>query len=100
MVGGIPIGGNAPVAVQSMTSTYTYDIDATVRQIRTLAEAGCDMVRVAVPDKRDTDALPAILEQSPVPIIADVHFHFERALEALKAGVHKIRLKPGNIKDR
>jgi len=99
-VGGVPIGGNAPVAIQSMTSTYTYDVEATVRQIRQLAEAGCDIVRVAVPDQRDTQALPAILEQSPVPIVADVHFHYERALEAVEAGVHKIRLNPGNIKDR
>ncbi len=83
-----------------MTSTYTHDVDATVRQIRQLAEAGCDIVRVAVPDKRDTAALPAILEQSPVPIVADVHFHFQRALEAVEAGVHKIRLNPGNISDR
>ena len=100
MVGGVPIGGDAPVSVQSMTSTYTYDVDATVAQIRKLAEAGCDIVRVAVPDKRDTDALPAILDQSPVPIIADVHFHFERAIESIEAGVHKIRLNPGNIRDR
>ncbi|MFH1110391.1 MAG: flavodoxin-dependent (E)-4-hydroxy-3-methylbut-2-enyl-diphosphate synthase [Planctomycetota bacterium] len=100
LVGGVPIGGDAPIAIQSMTSTYTYDVDATVGQIRQLAEAGCDIVRVAVPDKRDTDALPAILEQSPVPIVADVHFHFQRALEAVEAGVHKIRLNPGNIKDR
>jgi (E)-4-hydroxy-3-methylbut-2-enyl-diphosphate synthase len=100
MVGGIPIGGGAPVSIQSMTSTYTYDIDATVAQIRRLAEAGCDIVRVAVPDKKDTEALPAILNQSPVPIVADVHFHFERALEAVEAGVHKIRLNPGNINDR
>jgi len=100
LVGGVPIGGDAPVAIQSMTSTYTYDVDATVGQIRRLAEAGCDIVRVAVPDKRDTDALHAILEQSPVPIVADVHFHFQRALEAVEAGVHKIRLNPGNIKDR
>lgn len=100
LVGGVPIGGDAPVAIQSMTSTYTYDVEATVGQIRRLAEAGCDIVRVAVPDKRDTDALPAILEQSPVPIVADVHFHFQRALEAVEAGVHKIRLNPGNIKDR
>ncbi len=88
------------MAIQSMTSTHTHDIEATVSQIRRLAEAGCDIVRVAVPDKRDTDVLPAILEQSPVPIVADVHFHFERALEAIDAGVHKIRLNPGNIKDR
>ncbi len=96
----MPIGGDAPVSIQSMTTTYTYDVDATVAQIRRLAEGGCDIVRVAVPEKRDTDALPAILEQSPVPIVADVHFHFERALEAVEAGVHKIRLNPGNIKDR
>lgn len=100
MVGSVPIGGDAPVSIQSMTSTYTYDVDATVKQIRQLAEAGCDIVRVAVPDKRDTEALPAILDQSPVPIVADVHFHFERALEAVEAGVHKIRLNPGNIPDR
>lgn len=100
MVGAVPIGGHASVSIQSMTSTYTYDIDATVKQIRQLAEAGCDMVRVAVPEKKDTDALPSILEQSPVPIIADVHFHFERALESIEAGVHKIRLNPGNIGDR
>ncbi len=100
MVGGVPIGHGAPVAVQSMTSTHTHDVDATVRQIRQLAEAGCDIVRVAVPDRSDTAALRAILEQSPVPIIADVHFHYERALEAIEAGVHKIRLNPGNIKDR
>ncbi len=99
-VGGVRIGGDAPVSIQSMTSTYTYDIDATVAQIRKLAESGCDIVRVAVPDKADTAALPAILEQSPVPIVADVHFHFERALEAVEAGVHKIRLNPGNIQDR
>ena len=100
MVGGVPIGGDAPISIQSMTSTYTHDVDATVAQIRGLAEAGCDIVRVAVPDRKDTLALPAILEQSSVPIVADVHFHFERALEAVEAGVHKIRLNPGNIKDR
>ena len=99
-VGGVPIGGDAPISIQSMTSTYTYDVDATVRQVRQLAEAGCDLVRVAVPERRDTQALPAILDQSPVPIIADVHFHFQRAIEAVEAGVHKIRLNPGNIKDR
>src|SRR6478672_8942804 len=94
------IGGDAPVALQSMTSTYTYDIDATVRQINQLHHAGADMVRVAVPDKRDTTALKEIINQVKIPIIADVHFHFERALEAIEAGIHKIRLNPGNIKDR
>jgi (E)-4-hydroxy-3-methylbut-2-enyl-diphosphate synthase len=99
-VGGVQIGGGAPVALQSMTSTYTYDVDATIAQIQNLARAGADLVRVAVPDKRDTEALPTILAASPVPIVADVHFHFERALEAIEAGVHKIRLNPGNIQDR
>ncbi|NOX57715.1 MAG: flavodoxin-dependent (E)-4-hydroxy-3-methylbut-2-enyl-diphosphate synthase [Planctomycetes bacterium] len=99
-VGAVAIGGDNPVAIQSMTSTYTYDIDATVAEIRKLAEGGCDIVRVATPNKIDTEALPAILEQSPLPIVADVHFHFERALEAVEAGVHKIRLNPGNISDR
>src|SRR5689334_2322321 len=99
-VGNVLMGGNAPIVLQSMTSTYTYDIDATVAQINRLAAGGCDMVRIAVPDKRDTDAIPEILRQTNVPIIADVHFHFQRALESIKAGVHKIRLNPGNIKDR
>lgn len=99
-VGNVPLGGNAPVVLQSMTSTYTYDIDATVAQINRLAGAGCDIVRVAVPDKRDTDALPEIIRQTSIPIVADVHFHYQRALEAIRAGVHKIRLNPGNIKDR
>ncbi len=99
-VGPVRIGGGAPVSVQSMTSTHTHDIDATVAQIHELARAGCDIVRVAVPGRRDTEVLPEILRQSPVPIVADVHFHYQRALEAIDAGVHKIRLNPGNIKDR
>ncbi len=98
--GFVGIGGDAPVALQTMTSTYTYDIDATVKQINALHAAGSDMVRVAVPDKRDTEALKEILNQVRVPIVADVHFHFERALESVEAGVHKIRLNPGNIQDR
>ena len=98
--GFVGIGGDAPVALQTMTSTYTYDIDATVKQINTLHKAGADLVRVAVPDKEDTAALKEILNQVRVPLIADVHFHFERALEAIEAGIHKIRLNPGNIKDR
>ncbi len=99
-VGNVKIGGDAPVALQTMTSTYTYDIDATLAQIERMAKAGADIVRVAVPDKRDTQALKTIIPASPVPIVADVHFHFERALEAIDAGVHKIRLNPGNIQDR
>jgi (E)-4-hydroxy-3-methylbut-2-enyl-diphosphate synthase len=83
-----------------MTNTHTRDIDATVAQINGLASAGCDVVRVAVPEQEDTAALPQILKQVSVPVIADVHFHYQRALEAVKAGVHKIRLNPGNIQDR
>ncbi|HEV7299491.1 MAG TPA: flavodoxin-dependent (E)-4-hydroxy-3-methylbut-2-enyl-diphosphate synthase [Tepidisphaeraceae bacterium] len=98
--GFVSIGGDAPVALQTMTSTYTYDIDATVKQINALHAAGADLVRVAVPDKRDTEALKEVLNQVRVPIAADVHFHFERALESIAAGVHKIRLNPGNIQDR
>ncbi len=99
-VGPVPIGGDAPVSIQSMTSTYTYDIDATVAQINALAQAGADIVRVAVPDPQDTEALKHILPQVSVPIVADVHFHFQRAMESIEAGVHKIRLNPGNIQDR
>ncbi len=99
-VGPVAVGGPAPVSIQSMTSTCTHDVDATVAQIHALARAGAEIVRVAVPERRDTDALRPILAQSPVPIVADVHFHFERALEAIDAGVHKIRLNPGNIQDR
>jgi len=90
----------APVSVQTMTAGYTYDIDACVAEINKLAAAGADIVRVAVPEKKDTDALKEIIPQVPVPIVADVHFHFKRALEAIEAGVHKIRLNPGNIQDR
>ena len=99
-VGNVKIGGDAPVALQTMTSGYTYEIDKCIAEVQKLARAGADLVRVAVPEKQDTEALPHILAASPVPIIADVHFHFQRALEALEAGVHKIRLNPGNIQDR
>jgi (E)-4-hydroxy-3-methylbut-2-enyl-diphosphate synthase len=99
-VGPVRIGGDAPVALQTMTAGYTYEIDKCIAEIQKLAKAGADLVRVAVPEKADTDALKHILPASPVPIVADVHFHFQRALEAIEAGVHKIRLNPGNIKDR
>ena len=99
-VGNVKIGGDAPVALQSMTSGYTHEIDTCIAEIRKLAQAGADLVRVAVPHKEDTAALKEIIPASPVPIIADVHFHFERALEAIEAGIHKIRLNPGNIQDR
>jgi (E)-4-hydroxy-3-methylbut-2-enyl-diphosphate synthase len=99
-VGNVLIGGDAPVSVQSMTSGYTHDIDKCVREIHKLAAGGADIVRVAVPERKDTEALKEILKQVKVPIVADVHFHFQRALEAVEAGVHKIRLNPGNINDR
>lgn len=90
----------APVSVQTMTAGYTHDVDKCVAEIHKLHSAGADVVRVAVPEKKDTAALPEILDQTSVPIVADVHFHFKRALEAVEAGVHKIRLNPGNINDR
>ncbi|MBP7934229.1 MAG: flavodoxin-dependent (E)-4-hydroxy-3-methylbut-2-enyl-diphosphate synthase [Phycisphaerae bacterium] len=99
-IGNVHVGGNAPICLQSMTSTHTHDVDSTIAQINRLAAAGCDVVRVAVPDRKDTEALKEIVRQSPMPVIADVHFHFQRALEAIAAGAHKIRLNPGNIKDR
>jgi (E)-4-hydroxy-3-methylbut-2-enyl-diphosphate synthase len=98
--GFVKIGGDARVAVQSMTAGYTHDIDKCVAEIHKLAAAGADIVRVAVPEKKDTAALKEILPQVSVPIVADVHFHFQRALEAIDAGIHKIRLNPGNINDK
>ena len=98
--GFVKIGGDAPVSIQTMTAGYTYEIDACVSEIHKLAAAGADLVRVAVPERKDTEALTKILPQVNVPIVADVHFHFQRALEAIEAGVHKIRLNPGNIQDR
>jgi (E)-4-hydroxy-3-methylbut-2-enyl-diphosphate synthase len=97
--GFVGIGGDAPVSVQSMTSGYTWDIDKCVAEIHKLAAAGADIVRVAVPERKDTEALKEILPRVSVPIVADVHFHFQRALEAIEAGIHKIRLNPGNISD-
>src|SRR5436853_4361073 len=96
-VGGVPIGGGAPVAVQSMTKTETADYDATMRQIRAIAEAGGDLVRCAVPREKDVDALARIVKESPIPVIADVHFNHTLALKAIDAGAHCVRLNPGNI---
>ncbi|MBL0926502.1 MAG: flavodoxin-dependent (E)-4-hydroxy-3-methylbut-2-enyl-diphosphate synthase [Phycisphaerales bacterium] len=90
----------APVSVQTMTAGYTHDVEKCVAEINKLAAAGADVVRVAVPEKKDTAALKEIIPRVRVPIVADVHFHFQRALEAVEAGVHKIRLNPGNINDR
>lgn len=99
-VGDKTIGGDAPIAVQSMTNTPTADIDATVAQLAALTDAGADIVRVSVPDPESAAALPEILRQTPVPIIADIHFSYRMALAALAAGVHGLRLNPGNIGGR
>src|ERR671926_1695755 len=97
MVGDVPIGGGAPVAVQSMTKTETADFDATMRQIRAIADAGADLVRCAVPRDKDIDALRRIVVESPIPVIADIHFNHTLALKAIDAGAHCVRLNPGNI---
>lgn len=97
MVAGLAIGGGAPVTIQSMTNTKTEDIEATVAQIRRLCAAGCDIVRVAVPNKAAAKAIGAIKEQTDCPIVADIHFDYRLALESVAAGVDKIRLNPGNI---
>src|SRR5213596_4195852 len=96
-VGGVAIGGGAPVVVQSMTLTKTYDVGATTAQIAALASAGCEIVRVAVPKSEDADALAKIVRLSPVPVIADIHFNASLALRAIDAGVAAVRINPGNI---
>jgi len=99
-VGDVTIGGDSPVVVQSMTNTPTADAAATIAQVERLVEAGAELVRVAAGTRADTAALGEIVAASEVPIVADVHFHFDRALEAVEAGAAKIRLNPGNISDR
>jgi (E)-4-hydroxy-3-methylbut-2-enyl-diphosphate synthase len=98
-VGNVPIGGGAPVAVQSMTLTNTWDVDATIEQIARLASAGCEIVRVAVPKNEDAEALGRIVYLSPLPVIADIHFNASLALKAIEAGVAAVRINPGNIGD-
>jgi (E)-4-hydroxy-3-methylbut-2-enyl-diphosphate synthase len=96
-VGGVPIGGGAPVAVQTMTKTETADLRATMDQVRRVADAGADLVRVAVPREQDVEALKTIVRESPIPVIADIHFNYTLALKALDAGADCVRLNPGNI---
>ncbi len=91
------VGGGAPIAVQSMTNTDTRDAKATLAQIRALADAGCDIVRCAVPDMQAAEALREICANSPLPVVADIHFDYRLALAAIESGVDKIRLNPGNI---
>jgi (E)-4-hydroxy-3-methylbut-2-enyl-diphosphate synthase len=96
-VGGVKIGGGAPVVVQSMTTTKTHDVPATTAQIAALVSAGCEIVRVAVPKTEDAEALGKIVRFSPVPIIADIHFNASLALKAIDQGVAAVRINPGNI---
>lgn len=97
MVGNTPVGGTAPVTVQTMTNTPTTDVAATVAQVRRCAEAGADIVRVSCPDADSTRALAEIVRESPVPLVADIHFHYRRAIEAAEAGAACLRINPGNI---
>lgn len=96
-VGGVLVGGRAPVSIQSMTNTRTDDVEATLAQIRTLAAAGCDIIRVAVPDMAAAKAVAKIKEQSPLPVVVDIHFDYKLALAAIAAGADKVRINPGNI---
>ena len=98
-VGGVKIGGDAPIAVQSMTKTDTRDVAATVRQIRELEEAGCDIIRSAVPDMEAAKAIAEIKKEINIPLVADIHFHYQLALECIRGDVDMLRLNPGNIRD-
>ena len=97
MVGNVPVGGGAPIAVQTMTNTDSGDVKATLAQVLAAAEAGVDIVRVSTPDQAATRALKEIAAESPVPIVADIHFHYKRAIEAAEAGAACLRINPGNI---
>lgn len=99
MVGNVPVGGDAPITVQTMTNTDSADVKATLAQVIAAAEAGADIVRISTPDEAATQALREIVRESPVPIVADIHFHYKRALEAAAAGAACLRINPGNIGD-
>ena len=99
-VGNLKIGGDNPISVQSMTNTLTKDVKSTIKQIKEIENAGADLVRVSCPDKDSTEALKKIIKQVKVPIVADIHFHYKRAIEAAENGVHCLRINPGNIGDR
>ncbi|MDB6180597.1 flavodoxin-dependent (E)-4-hydroxy-3-methylbut-2-enyl-diphosphate synthase [Paracoccus fistulariae] len=99
MVGNVPVGGDAPISVQTMTNTNGHDVRATLDQVIRAAEAGADIVRISAPDQETTRALREICRESPVPIVADIHFHYKRAIEAAEAGVACLRINPGNIGD-
>ena len=97
MVGSVPVGGDAPITVQTMTNTLTTDVKGTIEQIQACAEFGVDIVRVSVPDEASSKALKEIVRESPVPIVADIHFHYKRGIEAAEAGAACLRINPGNI---
>lgn len=99
-IGDVSIGGEYPVAVQSMTSTATTDTEATVRQIKLLEEYGCELIRIAVPDDDSVHAIPEIKKKIRIPLIADIHFRADLAIRAIKNGVDKVRINPGNISDK
>ena len=99
-IGSVTIGGDHPIAIQSMTNTKTEDVEATVRQIRELTVAGCDIIRVAVPTMEAAKAISEIKKQISIPLVADIHFDYRLAIEAVKNGADKIRINPGNIGDR
>ncbi|KKJ75239.1 4-hydroxy-3-methylbut-2-en-1-yl diphosphate synthase [Kiloniella litopenaei] len=100
MVGNVPVGGDAPITVQSMTNTLTTDVKATVEQIHAMEEAGADIVRVSCPDEESSRALKDIIKEVSVPIVADIHFHYKRAIEAAESGAACLRINPGNIGKR
>ena len=99
-VGKISVGGNSQISVQSMTNTLTTDIKATINQIHSLEEAGADIVRVSCPDEDSTKALKNIIKDVNVPVVADIHFHYKRAIEAAESGAKCLRINPGNIGDK
>ena len=96
-VGSVPVGGDAPISVQTMTNTLTTDISGTITQVQAAAEAGADIVRISIPDEDSSKALHEIVRESPVPIVADIHFHYKRGIEAAEAGAACLRINPGNI---
>ena len=98
-VGNVKVGGDAPITVQSMTKTDTRDIQATINEIKALEEVGCEIVRCAVPDMEAATALRKIRSSIKIPLVADIHFHHELAIESLKSGIDCLRLNPGNIRD-
>lgn len=99
MVGNVPVGGDAPITVQTMTNTLTTDVKGTIAQIQAAVDAGCDIVRVSVPDEASAKALKLIVPEVSVPIVADIHFHYKRGIEAAEAGAACLRINPGNIGD-